>query len=160
VAWEDAFHTAATPATRKVALRIGFVLGRDGGALPVLRRLTQWFLGGAVGNGRQYISWIHLADLTQMFAAAMANEALSGTYNAVAPNPVTNAEFMRDLRHALHRPWSPAAPIWAVRLGSRLMQSEATLALMSCRARPQRFAEAGFTFRFDRLSAALSDLNQ
>jgi uncharacterized protein (TIGR01777 family) len=157
-AWENAFHAAATPTTRKVALRIGFVLGRDGGALPVLNRLTKLFLGGAVGNGRQYISWIHLADLAQMLITAVENKALSGTYNGVAPKPVTNAAFMRELRRACHRPWSPPVPAFAVRLGSRLLQSEASLALISCRAVPQRFIEAGFQFQFPDLNAALKDL--
>jgi len=69
--WENAFASAATPHTRRVVLRIGFVLGREGGALPVLSRLTKFFLGGAAGNGRQFISWIHLADLAQMFRMAV-----------------------------------------------------------------------------------------
>ena len=91
--WEAAFrdddasspksnHDEGVATTRKVTLRIGFVLGRAGGALPVLGRLTKYFLGGAVGNGRQFISWIHLADLVQMFVAAVEQENLSGTFNA------------------------------------------------------------------------------
>ncbi|MGD1087684.1 MAG: TIGR01777 family oxidoreductase, partial [Verrucomicrobiota bacterium] len=122
--WEAAFSSARTPKTRQVLLRIGFVLGCDGGALPVLSKLTKWFLGGTVGSGKQFISWIHLADLTQMFMSAIENENLSGTFNATAADPVTNAEFMRELRRALHRPWSPPAPVWAVKLSSRLMKSE------------------------------------
>jgi len=156
--WEAAFANAAVPATRKVALRIGFVLGRDGGALPVLGRLTKWFLGGAVGDGRQFISWIHLADLVQMFVAAVEQENLSGTFNAVAPNAVTNAAFMRALRRVLHRPWSPPAPAFAVKIGSRLMGSEASLALVSQRCAPQKFLAAGFQFQFAELAAALDDL--
>ena len=145
-------------ATRKVALRIGFVLGRDGGALPVLSKLTKCFLGGAVGNGRQYINWIHLADLVRMFVAAIENEKLSGVFNAVAPNAVTNAEFMRELRRKLDRPWSPPAPVFAVKIGSRLMGSEASLALVSQRCAPKKFLEAGFPFQFAELATALNDL--
>ena len=156
--WESAFVAATLPATRKVTLRIGFVLGRDGGALPVLARLTKLFLGGAAGSGRQYLSWIHLADLTAMFAAAIEREELSGPLNAVAPEPVTNAEFMRQLRRALHRPWSPPAPALAVRLGARLMKSEPSLALASQRCVPGRFLEAGFAFQFPQLAGALADL--
>ena len=156
--WENAFAGANLPGTRKVTLRIGFVLGRESGALPVLARLTKLFLGGAVGSGRQYISWIHLADLVQMFVAAIENQNLSGTFNAVAPNPVTNAEFMRELRRALHRPWSPPAPEFAVRLGARLMGSEPSLALVSQRCAPKRFAEAGFGFQYPQLAPALTDL--
>jgi uncharacterized protein (TIGR01777 family) len=156
--WENAFNSAAAPKTRRVALRIGFVLGRDGGALSVLARLTKLFLGGAAGNGRQFISWIHLADLVRMFVAAVEQENLVGTFNAVAPNPVTNAEFMRELRRALDRPWSPPAPVFAVKIGSRLMGSEASLALVSQRCTPEKFLAAGFEFRFSTLRAALENL--
>jgi len=96
-AYERASESVAVPGMRRVTLRIGFVLGCEGGALPVLARLTKLFLGGPAGNGRQYISWIHLADVVRAFSAAVANEAMSGTYNTVAPKPVTNAEFMREL---------------------------------------------------------------
>jgi hypothetical protein len=156
--WEAAFAAATLPATRKVTLRIGFVLGRDGGALPVLSRLTRGFLGGAAGSGRQYISWIHLADLTAMFAKAVEDETMTGVYNAVAPAAVTNAELMRALRRALHRPWSPPAPAFAVRLGARLLGSEGSLALISQRCLPRRFLAAGFSFQFTEVSAALADL--
>jgi hypothetical protein len=156
--WEDTFNSADAPATRKVLLRTGFVLGRDGGALPVLARLTKWFLGGAAGSGRQYISWIHLADLARMFVAAVDNEKLSGPFNAVAPAPVTNAEFMRELRGVLGRPWSPPAPEFAVRLGARLMRSEPSLALAGQHCVPGKFLEAGFEFQFPRLRPALENL--
>ena len=156
--WEAAFAADNLPRTRKVIFRIGFVLGRDGGALPVLARLTKCFLGGAIGNGRQYISWIHLADLARMFIAAIENENFSGTFNAVAPNPVTNAEFMRELRHTLDRPWSPPAPEFAVKIGSRLMGSEASLALVSQRCVPKRILLTGFEFQFADLTSAMNDL--
>jgi uncharacterized protein (TIGR01777 family) len=155
--WEDAFQNVPPPRPRQVVLRIGFVLGREGGALPVLSTLTRLFLGGTVGSGRQFISWIHLADLHHMFVAAI-EEDLSGTYNAVGPEPVTNARFMKALRQSCHRPWSPPAPAWAVRLGSRLLRSEASLALMSSRCLPQRFQERGFKFEFNQVEAALRDL--
>ena len=167
--WEAAFCGGHAPspnaacdtggaATRKVTLRIGFVLGRDGGALPVLSKMTRRFLGGAAGSGRQYISWIHLADLARMFAVAVENEELSGTFNAVAPGAVTNAEFMRELRRALHRPWSPPAPAWAVKLGARLLDSEASLALAGQRCVPGKFLAAGFQFQFADVASALNDL--
>jgi hypothetical protein len=156
--WEDAFRSVDAPDTRKVLLRIGFVLGRDGGALPVLSKLTKWFLGGTIGSGKQYISWIHIADLTRMFVESIERENLTGTFNAVAPNPVTNAELMRELRRALHRPWSPPAPEWALRLGSRLMKSEPSLALSGCRVAPKRFLEMKFQFLFPELGDALENL--
>ena len=156
--WEDAFNHAVAPKTRKVTLRIGFVLGRDGGALPVLSKLTKWFFGGAVGSGRQYISWIHLADLVQMFVSVVKREKLTGTFNAVAPDAVPNADFMRELRRALHRPWSPPVPEFAVRIGARLMKSEASLALVSQRCAPEKFLEVEFPFQFPQLRGALENL--
>ena len=156
--WEAAFNSADVPETRRVLLRIGFVLGRGGGALPVLTKLTKRFLGGCVGNGKQFISWIHIEDLTRMFVEAIENEKLSGTYNAVGLNPEMNRDFMRELRHVLHRPWSPPAPEFAVRLGARWMKSEPSLALTSQCCAPIRFLEAGFEYKFSKLRPALEDL--
>jgi hypothetical protein len=156
--WEDAFHGLKAPKTRKVLLRIGFVLGRDGGALPVLEQLTRRFLGGRAGTGKQYISWIHIVDVVQMFRGAIENENWSGTYNAVGLAPVTNKEFMRQLRHSLHRPWSPPVPQFIIKLGARWMKSEPSLALGGCHSIPIRFLEGGFQFRFDKLSDALANL--
>jgi uncharacterized protein (TIGR01777 family) len=135
--WEAAFNSASAPDTRRVLLRIGFVLGRDGGALPLLAGLTKWFLGGTVGSGRQFISWIHVADLTRMFIEASSATNWPAHSTPSAQTPVTNREFMRELRRALHRPWSPPAPEWAVRLGARLMGTEPSLALTGCRCRPE-----------------------
>jgi uncharacterized protein (TIGR01777 family) len=156
--WENAFDAVKIPKTRKVLLRIGFVLGRDGGALPVLEKLTKCFLGGRVGSGKQFVSWIHTTDLSRMFLEIIENEKLSGTFNAVAPNPVTNKNFMCELRRASHRPWSPPAPEWAVKFGSRLMKSEPSLALAGCHCVPKRFLEAGFQFQFPDLRDALKNL--
>jgi len=157
--WEKACHAAALLHTRRVLFRIGLVLGRDGGALPILAHLTKWFLGGAAGSGKQYISWIHLADLTQMFMQAIEpDNYLAGTYNAVAPNPATNAEFMCTLRRTLYRPWCPPVPAWAVKLGSRLTQTEPSLALDGCRCASKRFLESGFEYKFPDLRGALKNI--
>jgi uncharacterized protein len=153
--WETAFQAAPLPNTRRVLLRIGLVLDRDGGALSVLGKLTKWFLGGAAGDGRQYVSWIHLADMNQMFIDAIERDDLLGVFNAASPNPVTNAEFMSELRRALHRPWCPPAPVWAVRFGSRLMKTDPALALTGRRCRPARFLRLGFKFQFPELRGAL-----
>jgi uncharacterized protein (TIGR01777 family) len=155
--WESAFNTAPTPKTRKVLLRIGVALG-GGSALPVLATLTKWFLGGSAGNGKQFVSWISIRDLMRIFGESIAREDLSGTFNAVAPNPITNEEFMCELRRTLHRPWSPPAPAWAVKLGAWLMKTDPSLALDSCRVVPKRFVEAGFQFQFPELGEALKDV--
>jgi uncharacterized protein len=156
--WEGAFDALHLPTTRKVVLRLGVVLGRDGGALPVLEKLTRWFLGGAAGSGRQFISWIHVADLIQMFVSAIERPEFTGAFNATAPAAVTNREFMRELRRALHRPWSPPVPAPFVRAGAWLMGSEGGLALLSSRCAPRRFLEHGFQFQFPTLRDAFANL--
>lgn len=156
--WEGAFDALDLPATRKVVLRLGVVLGREGGALPVLEKLTRWFLGGAVGNGRQYISWIHVADIVSMFVSAIEQQRFAGVFNATSSMPVTNSEFMRELRRALHRPWSPPVPAPLVRIGAWLMDSDGGLALLSSRCVPRRFLENEFPFQFPNLRDALADL--
>jgi len=157
--WEEAFFSAPAPKTRRILFRIGMVLGPDGGALPILANYTRWFLGGRAGNGRQYFSWIHLTDLIRMFERALVfDNFLAATYNAVAPRPETNAEFMRTLRHTLYRPWSPPVPAWVVKLSCRLTGSEPSLALDGCRCTPKRFLESGFEFRFPDLRGALKDI--
>jgi uncharacterized protein (TIGR01777 family) len=156
--WEAAFDSVDSPNTRKVLLRLSVVLGRNGGFLHVLSRLTRWFLGGQVGEGRQYISWIHIADLSRMILQAIDQEQLTGVFNATAPNPVTNAELMRALRRALHRPWSPPVPEFAARIGSWLMGTEASLALVSQRCVPKRFLEKNFEFEFPDLREALANI--
>ena len=156
--WETAFQTVPLPSTRRVLLRIGLVLAREGGALSVLGKLTKCFLGGAVGSGRQYISWIHLADMNQMLMDSIERDDMLGVFNATVPNPVTNAEFMAELRRVLHRPWCPPAPDWAVRLGSWLMRTDPSLALTGRRCRPMRFLRLGFKFQFPELRDALKEI--
>jgi uncharacterized protein len=156
--WETAFDSVDSPNTRKVLLRLAVVLGRNGGFLQVLSGLTRWFLGGQVGDGRQYISWIHIADLSGMVLQAIEQEQLTGVFNAAAPNPVTNAQLMGELRRVLHRPWSPPVPEFAARIGSWLMGTEASLALVSQRCVPKRFLEKSFEFEFPNLREALANI--
>ncbi len=98
--WESELQNQELPNTRTVVLRIGFALAAHGGALGRLATLTRFGLGGTVGNGRQYISWLHIDDLNRMFQWCIDNQSASGTYNATGPNPVTNAVFMAALRRA------------------------------------------------------------
>jgi uncharacterized protein len=158
VQWEAAVNSLHLPHTRTVVLRIGFALGRDGGVLQTLAGLTRWFLGGSAGSGNQFISWIHVADLNSMFKAAVESDSMNGVYNATGPEPLTNREFMRQLRAAFGRPWSPPVPSWAVELGAFLLRTEASLALTGRRCVPARFLEGGFHFRFPELRPALTDL--
>ena len=158
-AWERALDEADLGGCRRVVLRISFVLGRGGGAMRTLARLTRWFLGGTVGSGRQYISWIHQADMNAIFLRAVRRPEMSGVYVATAPGPVTNRQFMRELRRALHRPWSPPVPEPVVRLGAWLMRTDPELALLGRRCVPTRMLNEGFTFHFPTLPEALHDLS-
>ena len=157
-AWERALEEADLPGCRRVVLRISFVLGRGGGAMKTLARVTRWFLGGTIGSGRQYMSWIHQADMNALFLRALRRPDMSGVYVATAPNPVNNRELMRELRRALHRPWSPPVPAPLVRLGSWMLRTDPELALLGRRCVPTRLLREGFTFQFPALPDALRDL--
>jgi uncharacterized protein (TIGR01777 family) len=159
-AWERAFDALELPSTRKVLLRTGLVLGRAGGALATLARLARFYLGGTVGDGRQYLSWLHERDFARIVRWCLEREGAAGVYNATGPAPVTNAEFMCELRCALKRPWSPRTPAPLVRLGAWLMRTEAELALAGRRALPDRLVEEGFKFMYTNLETALADIFQ
>ncbi len=156
--WEAAFRAALTPVTRRVVLRFGVVLGRDGGALPVLASIARWGLGGSVGSGRQYISWIHLDDLIAIVARAFESTTMTGPFNAANHVPATNATFMQRLRHAVHRPWSPPVPELAVTVGSYIIGTEPSLALHGQRCVPRRLDEEGFGFAHENLDEAFKGL--
>ena len=156
--WERAFDSLRLPATRKVLLRIGFVLGRGGGALPRLARLARLYLGGTLGEGHQYISWLHVRDFCRLVLWCVEHEGAEGVFNATGPCPVTNAEFMCELRCALKRPWSPRVPAWLVRLGAFLLRTEPGLALEGRRCLPERLIEGHFKFLYTNLESALADI--
>jgi uncharacterized protein (TIGR01777 family) len=155
--WEAAFRAALTSNTRRVVLRFGIVLGRDGGALPTLATIARWGLGGTVGSGRQYISWIHRDDLVSVVDRAITTR-MSGPYNTSNHVPETNANFMKRLRSAVHRPWSPPAPEFAVKIGAYIIGTEPSNALHGQRCVPRRLDEEGFVFAHEDLGQALSSL--
>ncbi|HKU44393.1 MAG TPA: TIGR01777 family oxidoreductase, partial [Polyangiales bacterium] len=156
--WERAFDEQQLPGVRKVVLRIGFVIGSSGGALKRLTSLVQAGLGGTVGSGKQYISWLHIADMNGLFRAALSRSDFNGTYNATGPAPVTNREFMRVLRAVLGRGWAPPTPAFAARLGAFFLRTEASLALSGRRCVPRRLREQGFGFQWPQLETALRDV--
>ena len=156
--WEAAFRAALTPETRRVVLRFGVVLGREGGALPMLASLARWGLGGSVGNGRQYISWIHLDDLIALVERALGAPEMTGPYNAANHVPTKNAAFMERLRHVLHRPWSPPVPEFAVTIGSYIIGTEPSVALHGQRCVPRRLDEERFVFAHESLEETMKGL--
>jgi len=129
-------------------------LGADGGALPPLARPFRFFVGGRVGSGRQYWSWIHLDDWVEMVCWALGNTTVvTGPLNLTAPEPVTNRDFARALGRAMHRPAIAPAPAFALRLV--LGEMADAMILSGQRVLPQKSQALGFSFRYPRLSQAL-----
>jgi uncharacterized protein len=153
-AWEREAFEAEKLGVRVVSPRIGVVLGR-GGALQMMLPPFKLGVGGRIGSGKQWMSWIHLDDLLGLIEFALSNSTLSGPVNAVAPNPVTNAEFTRELAHALHRPAIFPVPGFALKL---LFGEMAAILLGGQRVIPQAALAAGFQFRYSELGSALAAL--
>jgi hypothetical protein len=158
-AWEAAFAAAPASGARKAILRIGIVLGEEG-ALPVLTRLARAFLGGAAGDGRQYLSWIHRADMVALLVWLLDGAGGQGVYNATAPTPVTNDAFMATLRRVIGRPWSPPVPAFALRTVSQMIGTHGDLVLEGNRVLPARAMSEGYVFRYPELEPALRDLTR
>ena len=153
VEWEQAARAAADHGVRSVSLRIGVVLAREGGALVPMARAFRFCVGGRLGDGRQWFPWIHVDDLVAMIRIAIADDRWAGGFNAVAPNPVRNAELTRTLASTLRRPASIPVPAFALRL---LLGELAGELLGSRRVVPARATELGFRFRMERLADALA----
>lgn len=159
LAWEAALTNAALPPqVRTVMLRISFVLGRLGGPLQILARLARLGLGGHTGSGQQWMSWIHVDDLNAIVCRAISDASMSGAYIATAPHPETNDAFMRMLRRAVNRPWSPPVPALLVRIGAWALRTDPELALMGRRLQPRRLEREGFRFTYPGLPDALANL--
>jgi len=153
-AWEEATTLAARRGIRVVHLRSGLVLAPRGGALEPMRRLTGLGLGGPLGGGRQWMSWIAIDDLVSAIAHGLTREQLRGPVNMVAPGATRQAEFARTLGRVLNRPaWLPA-PRLALRLVLGREMADELLLASQC-AEPARLRETGFTFRFPALEPAL-----
>jgi len=152
-AWEGASTVAAEAGIRVVQARLGIVLSRQGGALAKMLRPFRLGLGGKIGDGRQYVSWISLEDAVAALIYAVENDALCGPVNLTAPQPVTNAELTRVLGQVLRRPTLVPLPAFAAKLALGELAEEGLLA--SQRVRPKRLLEAGFEFAYPELEGAL-----
>jgi uncharacterized protein (TIGR01777 family) len=158
-AWERAVDEIALPHTRKVKLRSAITMSPDrGGAFDVLLGLVRRGLGGRAGDGRQYVSWVHDADLVRAIYWIIEREELDGVVNIAAPYPVPNVEFMRALRDAWGVPFGLPASEWMLEIGARLMRTETELVLKSRRVVPGRLLQGGFSFLFPTWPEAARDL--
>ena len=152
-AWEDEIKRAEALPARVVYLRIGVVLAKDGGALEKMLTPFKFGVGGTIGSGKQYMSWIALDDLIKMFHFVMENENLRGAFNAVAPSPVSNEEFTKTLGTVLNRPTVLPVPEFAIKMLFGEMGE--TLLLEGARVVPQKLLDAGFDFDYLNLEAAM-----
>jgi uncharacterized protein (TIGR01777 family) len=154
--WESEAARATTLGVRVVSLRLGIVLASRGGALAKMLTPFRLGLGGPLGDGTQWMPWIHLGDVVDAILFAMRRDDLQGAVNAVAPEPLRNADFTRALASALRRPAVLPAPAFALR--AAMGEMAGALLLASSRVRPERLAQAGFVWKFPRLPEALADL--
>lgn len=156
VEWEAEAQKAADFGARVVCLRIGIVLSTEGGALKEMLTPFKMGVGGRVGKGQQFVSWIHIRDLIRVIQFALENENLNGAVNATAPNPVRNAEFAEKLGVAVHRPSLVPVPEFALRL--MFGELADALLLSSQRVVPEKLLANNFQFEFERIEDALRDL--
>lgn len=153
--WEQEAMRAAAFGTRVVLARLGIVLAREGGALKEMLPAFRLGVAGKLGSGEQWMSWIHLGDVVGLLEHALSHGETKGALNVVAPEPVTNAAFTRELGHALHRPTVLSAPKILLRAALGEM---ADVVLASHRVVPEKALAEGYRFRFPTLQAALADL--
>lgn len=153
--WEEAADVARASGVRVCHPRTGLVLGRRGGLLAKLLPVFSSYLGGPVGDGTQYVPWIHMADVVRGIQHAMDDASFDGAFNLTAPEPVTMNDFARALGQALDRPASVRVPALAVRLA---LGEAAEAILTGQRALPRRLVDSGFAFLFPELASALADL--
>lgn len=155
--WEAAVDKERLPSTLRCKLRTGIVLGKNGGALTLWLKLAKLGLGGQLGSGDQYVSWIHLADLARM-VVWLAENPVDGAVNGTAPEPVTNATLMTSLRRHLGMPLGLPAPSFAVKMVTSMMNWPEDMFTASARVVPAVANSRGFNFEFPDIDSAMKDL--
>jgi hypothetical protein len=153
--WEQAANKAAEYGVRVCIVRIGLVVGPGGGFVSRMLPAFKLGLGGPLGNGRQWMSWVHRSDLVRLFEWLLTHDQARGVYNGTAPNPVTNREFTRTLAKVLHRPACLPMPAFAAKA---LFGEMSRLLLTGQRVYPKRVTDAGFEFNYPQLQAALESV--
>lgn len=156
VVWEAAVDEGEKLGLRILKFRTGVVLDKDGGALPAFAKPIKLFVGSPIGSGKQWIPWIHWEDVVGMYLLGIENKSLSGVYNMVAPNPVTNKQLTQAVAKQLHKPlWTPNVPGFVLKL---LLGEMSSIVLGSTKVSAQKIEEAGFKFKFADIDAALSEI--
>lgn len=152
--WEKEALSADSPGKRVVCIRFGVVLG-NGGALKKMIPPFRMFLGGPLGNGRQWMSWIHIGDVSRLIETVLVNDVFHGPVNAVSPNPVRMSDFVKTLGDVLSRPAYFRVPLLILKL---ILGERASVITISQRVIPHKLKNAGFVFKFETLETALKDL--
>lgn len=147
-AWELVFFETAIPQTRKIALRMGFVLGKTDSAFPRLRTMARFGLGGPQGTGQQYTSWIHEHDVARLTEWLLDHPEVEGILNCTAPQPVKNAELMQIIRKEIKMPFGLPSPKWLLTIGAAIIGTETELILKSRWVVPTRLLDMGFRFAY------------
>ena len=156
VAWEKAIDEGKTLGLRVVKFRTGVVLDKNGGALPPMATPVKLYAGAAFGSGKQWIPWIHWQDVVDMYLQAVTDINLSGVYNMVAPNPVTNKQLMKAIARQLRRPlWPINVPAFVFKL---LFGEMSMVILASTKVSAQKIQDDGFTFKYPELADALKQI--
>jgi uncharacterized protein (TIGR01777 family) len=150
--WETAFFENEIKGVRKVALRISFVLGKDGGAIPKLSTFAKLGLGGKQGKGNQFISWIHVEDFCLAVDRIIQRDTLKGAINLASPNPVSNKNFMACIRDMVKAPFHINQPTWLLEVATFFLRTETELVLKSRYVHPKILLDDGFTFKYPELS--------
>ncbi|MGV3610675.1 MAG: TIGR01777 family oxidoreductase [Fluviicola sp.] len=157
-AWEKAFFAFRDLPTRQIILRSTIVLGKKGGVYPVLKKLARFGLGGKMGSGDQFVSWIHIHDFCRTLFFLFEKEHTSSVYNLGAPQPIRNQEFQRELRQSLGIPYFINQPKWMLQLGAVLIGTETELILKSRYVFPENLLREQFRFEFPTIQSCLKDL--
>ncbi len=157
-AWEAAFNASIAPKTRRIILRTSIVMGKEGGAFPVLKKLCQFGLGGKQGTGTQKVSWIHIDDFNNAVEFLLNHIDLKGAFNMCAPQPIDNKSMMSILRKAVRVRFGLNQPAWLLKFGAFIIGTEPELILKSRNVIPKRLENAGFNFDYDTIDKAFEDL--
>ena len=156
--WEETFFQVTNPKTRKIALRLGIVLGRKDGAFPRLLNLVRLGMGGKQGDGMQYVSWIHEQDVALSIEWLLNQKEIKGIVNCTAPDAIKNNELMKSLRKAYGVPFGLTAPAWLLEIGAKIIGTETELILKSRWVKPSVLLNSGFKFQYGFIDNAIHDI--
>ena len=159
IKWEKEFLAHRNdPEVRRVVFRIGVVLSSQGGAFKTLATVTRLFAGGHLGNGQQFMSWVHIDDVCKSIQFIIDNESLQGPFNLCSPTPITNKSFMAKLRGVMKRPYSPPVPLALVRPAMCLSNQNYAIAVSNNNCPPHRLLDIGFDFEYTDVEKAFKNL--